>query len=515
MGKLESYDYQMFHIEQLLADDVLMPVFGKRLNPIKNPYYTVLDDFVIFCNSKQALELWLDKYLAGNTLGNNIPFLQIQQSQPDDRKVHFSLNFSKLSFVLQEYMRPEYREDFVNTSQIYTQFGPLSLGLYPKGQRSLVNGEIYRLPSEKLDLNTTVPTETKAEVVWKKELNTKILEAPKVIVDAASNEKRILVKTKNNALHCLDETGENLWTVTFDSPILSEIISISKNQQTQLIFNTEEAIYRYNLDGKEVQTPLKIKSKMTNGVLAVDFDNNEEYSLFVASKNKNIYGFTLAGEPLPGWSPLRKKAKFYEALQHFNTAEKDFIFGMSNKGVLEAFQRNGEDRFPHPIKLKEGYLTVPAYDKHPDMTRIIALDENGRLTVINTEGESFSLNVKIGEKQEPKLLFKDIVGDSRKDYIVLNNKELSTWTYEGKEFKKVQDFTFEKAPSKLFDAGEGIGIVNEKSAEINLILNSGKAHPNFPLGGTTPYVMTDLLEDGKKDLVVGNGSEIYVYYLSN
>ncbi len=514
MGKLESYDYQMFHIEQLLADDVLMPVFGKRLNPIKNPYYTVLDDFVVFCNSKQALEIWLDKYLAGKTLGNNIPFLRIQQSQPDDRKVHFSLNFSKLSFVLQEYMRPEHRAEFAKTSQIYTQFGPLSLGLYPQGQRSLVGGEIYRLPGDKVDSNTSLPTQSNAEVIWKKELSSKIFDQPNVITDAASNEKRILIKTENNTLHCLDKTGEKLWTATFDSPILSEIIPISKNQQTQLLFNTEEAIYLYNFDGKEAQTPLEVKSKMTNGVLVIDFDNNEEYSLFVASKNKNIYGFSLAGEPLTGWSPLRKRGKFYEPLQHFNTAEKDFIFGMSDKGILEAFQRNGEDRFPHPIKIRDGYVTAPAHDTHPDMTRIIALAENGRLTVINTEGESFSLNVKIGEKQKPKLLFKDVVGDSRKDYIILNNKELSTWTYEGKEFKKVKNITFEKAPSDIFNSGEGIGVVNEKSAEINLILNTGEAHSNFPLGGTTPFTLADLLDDGKTEVVVGNGTKIYVYALS-
>lgn len=516
MGKLESYDYQMFHIEQLLADDVLMPVFGKRLNPIKNPYYTILEDFVIFCNSKKALETWLDKYLIGKTLGNDIPFLRIQQSQPDDRKVHFSLNFSRLSSVLQEYIRPEYREEFAKSTEVYTEFGPLSLGLYPKGQRSLVGGEIYRISQEDIDLNTSIPISNNAKIVWKAKLNSKITGAPNVIVDAASKENRIIVRTKNNALHCFTEGGKELWSASFDSPILSEIIPIqdTKNQKTQLLFNTEKAIYLYNFDGTEAQTPLKVKSKMTNGVLAVDFDNNETYSVFVASKNKNIYGFTLAGEPLDGWNPLRKRGEFVEPLQHFNTAEKDFIFGMNEDGVLHVFQRNGQDRFSHPIKIKDGYVTPPAYDTHPDMTRIIALDETGRLTVVNTEGESFSLNIKIGEKVEPKLLFKDILGDKRKDYIILNDKELSVWTYEGKTFQKVQSFTFEKAPNELFDSGKGIGVVNEEIAEINLFLKPGKLHPNFPLGGTTPFVLTDLLEDGKTELVVGNGTEIYVYELT-
>ena len=518
MGKLESYDYQMFHIEQLLADDVLMPVFGKRLNPIKNPYYTVLEDFVIFCNSKKALEMWLDKILVGKTLGNDIAFLQIQQSQPDDRKVHFSLNFSRLSAVLQEYMRPEYREDFTNATQIYTQFGPLSLGLYPQGQRSLIGGEIYRLPRGKVDFNANLvaPKKAEAEVVWKANVNSNIIGKPNIITDAITDEKRILFKTENNTLHCFSEGGEALWSASFKSPILSDIIAIpnSKNEAKQLLFNTERAIYLYNLDGMEAQIPLEVKPKMTNGVLAVDFDNNQEYSIFVASKNKNIYGFTLTGEPLEGWSPLRKRGVFSQPLQHFNTAEKDFIFGMNEKGILQVFQRNGKDRFPHPIKVRDGYISAIAYDTHPDMTRIIALDENGRLTVVNTEGESFSLNVKIGEKQEPQLLFKDIVGDKRKDYIVLNNNVLSIWTYEGKAFKKVQMHTFEKAPTALFNTAEGIGILNETSAEIKLFLKSGEVHPNFPLGGTTPFIMTDLLEDGKTEIVVGNQSEIYVYGLT-
>jgi len=389
-----------------------------------------------------------------------------------------------------------------------------SLGLYPEGKRSLVAGEMYRIPSQKTELPTEVQLKEQVEIIQKINLESVIRTAPKVITDTFTTQKYILAQTKNNLLHCLSTTGEKLWSIALRKPILSDIIALKNTQkgQTELLFNTEKAIYLYNLQGEEVQPPLEVKSKMTNGVTAIDFDNDENYQLFVASKNKNIYGFTLAGEPLPNWSPLRKKGKFITPLQHFNTADKDFIFGINDKGVLEVFQRDGSDRFPHPVKIRDGYVTPPAYDLHPDMTRIIALDENGRLTVVNAEGESFSLNVRIGENQRPQLLFKDVVGDSRKDYVVLSKTHLAAWTYVGKEFKMQYKVIFDQdTPRELFAVENGIGIVSKKTAEIDYFLNSGEQHPDFPLGGTTAFTVTDLFEDNRACVIVGNGKEIYIY----
>ena len=518
-GRLEHFDYQMYHIEQLMADDVLMPVFGERLNPIKNPYYTTAEDYVIFSNSKQALQIWLDKIIAGKTLSKDVLFLQTQTEIPEGQKVAFSLNFTRLTLLLQNYLQPAYREEFARVTERYTGFGPLTLGIYPQGQRLLLSGSLHRIPRE----NTPQGKENKrseaasasAEIVWKAALQNPPVGTP-VVVNQPDGRPIIFISDENNILYCFSAAGEKRWQRKFNRPILSDLYVLSDRDGTPsvLLFNTEKEVHKVSLTGTDtLGFPLRLPSKTLTGLTAVDFDRNGSFAFFIPCKNKNIYGYAADGTTLPGWNPQAKVGRFETPLRHFQSADKDFIFGIDTDGRMHVFQRDGRLRFAPSVKLRDDYITQAESDDNPAAVRIVAVNEEGRLIVTNTEGESFSLNLKLAEKAQPSFLFKDIVGDERKDYILLNDKDLAVWNYVGKEFKQTGGYTFASAPEALFDPGAGIGILRRPEAEILLFDTGREPHPDFPLGGTTAFKVTDWDRDGRREVVTGCKEGLCVYRL--
>ena len=490
-GKLESYDYGMFRIEQLLADDVLMPVFGKRLNPIKNPYYTILDDFVIFCNSKRAMQAWLDKILTGETLSNNVDFLQNQSGGDLKKKIYFTLNFNRLALVSENYLPEDFRDKFQKNTQAYYDLGRLSLSVFPQGQRTLFRGKLTKkvVPDAPLrqGASTVAPTDvTASEVLWKTALPAPVAVAPAVLQEQNSGKKIIVLQDEKNVLHGFSESGEPLWQRNLKRPLLSDFIQ--PRGTNVILFNTDKEIFKIDFSGEDAPGfPLRQRPKMTTGISVFNFNRTNEFAIFVPCKNKSIYAYDAEGVPLRDWQQKTETEKFAYPLRHFQAAEKDFIFGTDEAGEMHVFDRNGNPRFPALKKTRKNYVTAPAFDTDPAAVRIAAVDKTGRIVITNTDGESFALNPQINAEKVPDFLMTDLVGDARKEYILLTDKDLSVWTYVDKNFQRAFAHTFAHPQDEVFAAENYLGTVDKKRAEIWLLNGKGEIHPDFPLGGTTAF----------------------------
>lgn len=490
-GKLDSYDYGMFRIEQLLADDVLMPVFGKRLNPIKNPYYTVLDNFVIFCNSKRALQAWLDKILTGETLNNNVDFLQNQSGTDAEKKIYFTLNFNRLQGVLENYLPVDFREEFRKNTEAYYDLGRLSLSVFPQGQRTLFRGKLSQKAQAETPLQQQAPAAQKpaptdSEVLWKTALPAAAATAPTLLQDPQSGKKIILLQDAKDVVHCFSESGEPLWQRNLKRPLLSDFIQ--PRGTNVILFNTDKEIFKIDFAGTdEIGFPMRQKPKMTTGISVFNFNRTDEFSLFVPCKNGKIYAYNADGVPLADWQQNVKTGKFIAPLQHLQAAAKDFIFGTDDAGEMHVFDRTGSPRFPDLKATRKDYVTAPAFDTDPTATRIAALDKNGRIIITNTEGETFALNPQIGTAKEPRFLMSNLLGDARKEYIFLTDKDLTVWTYVDKNFQRAFAHTFEHPQSEVFAFENHLGTVDKKRAEIWLLDANGEVQNGFPLGGTTAF----------------------------
>jgi hypothetical protein len=72
--KVKEVDYEGYTIRYISFPGLLKILFGKMLDKIEKPYYTLIDDFVIFSNHPQTLKNIIDDFKVGNTLENSTDF---------------------------------------------------------------------------------------------------------------------------------------------------------------------------------------------------------------------------------------------------------------------------------------------------------------------------------------------------------------------------------------------------------------------------------------------------------
>ena len=506
-GELASYEYMTYNIRQIMTNRF----FDTGIWPpatFKNPFVTFIDGYLLAAQSQQALEIWIDKCNAGQVLTNKLAFLQSADQLGTEAKWWGHLHTNNARQLLVTYLRKEYEADFNEQFSIAKSITPLDFILNEKGELSGF-------------LSPLVKQEKSASILWKTRLPKEIIGTPAVIKHATNKQFEVIVQDKSNMLYLLDSGGNIVWKKQLDGPLRSAIHQIDyyKNNQIHFLFNTAGSIYLYNNDGVAVSNfPIKLRSKATNGVAAVDFDGLKDYNFFVACQNDKLYGFKKTGSPLEGW-PQSGIRRVKHPILHFQQDEKDFLVALNTNGKLMAFDRKGEKRFSD-VQLHDNFTSPPDFDDIKRAPRIVAVNDRGEAHIVNLYGGHFKLNVNVGKNKAVKFAYADLVSDKRKDYIVSCENEIATYAYqEDDSFKKTFSVTTDSPVDALFPvtfpgkSNPVIGTMTREKGQINLYNAKGKRFKNFPLAGTTPFQIIKLYKSGENILIVGNGDSVFVYRL--
>ncbi len=518
VGELPTDNHQNFKIYQLATQNLLSPLFGQELASFKNPYYTVLnDEYVIFANSKIQLQAWIDKYIFSLTLSQDVNYQSfVQQQFAPQAHLYFYINPSSIYQILAHYTKPELKKDLFTAFQDIQKIKPVGFQLTPYNQLFFVNG--LGLYDEK--------GKTQPNVIWRTALKTKAAIAPKLVKKHNADEYDILIQDTLNHLYLLDKSGQILWERQLDSKIQSDIHQIDyyKNEKLQYLFNTKNNIYLIDRNGKDVEAyPRQLFSPATNGLFVVDYDSMRQYRIFIACENNNIYGFEQNGKPLNGWNAQENVGRIIFPIRHFMIDNKDYLVALSDSGYLHIFKRNGERRLPSTDLETNGrtFSSEIGFDVSPGYHRVVATDTQAKTYVANLKGGKFNLTNTVGNNQNVQFAFDDVVGDKRKDYILLSRRHLQVSYYdENGDYRKKIKKTFDFPQDEVFAVSvEGydkkyVGTTSKDYQYIYLLNENGKPFSDFPLGGDTRFFITDLFQDGKNVLVVAKDDEVYAYKLT-
>lgn len=511
VGVQRIYDYQMFTITQLLADDLLLPIFGESMNSIQQPFYTLIEDYVVFGNSRAALEVWIDKYIAGQTLANDTDFLQIAAAMEVETSLFSSFRIANLQQLIKSYTKRSLRKKLDQHLLPLQKLQYLALNgkvnsdrLYLKGKASI---------SEQLT--------TRTGIAWKMPLKYPAANAPVVVQNRATQQYEILVQDVANHLYLLNRGGGIMWEQQLQDSIISTIHAIDyyRNGQTQYLFNTPNQIFLLDQNGDNVGAfPLNLQAPATAGVSVVDFDRNKDYNFFVPCNNGYIYGFNKTGRPIAGWNPRRGVGIINQPLQHFQRNGKDYIVAFNDEQKVLAFKRDGAYRF-RSTPFAGHFPAAPDWQVNGSSPRVVLTNTEGNAYITNLFGESFRMYLPVGDNQQVDFAFCDMIGDARSDYIVLSDSTLATYYYHDDKFSKhfvqhfphVQDEVF---PVHLpLESKSHIGTLSKSKKQITLLDGQGEIYPDFPLAGTSAFSVVDLFSNGERVLVVANGESVYAYRL--
>ncbi len=499
--------YQAFEIFQFLSQSALQPLLGDDTG-FRNPVAALVGNYVVFAGNRSALELWIDKYTVNQTLANNADFLQWQQKVPARSHALLFLNAAYLNTLLKNLFSPGALPVEADDMAIAGQIGFFGFDISPGPG----NGLTLQVASQ--SQAGAVPT---TAILWKTALAADAVTVPFVIpARSAAGETAILVQDANNQLYRLDAGGVVRWRRTLADRILGAVqgIDFQANKSNCYLFNTATHLWLVDDEGHDVEGfPLKLQSSATNGVIAVDFDKSQHYFYFVACANGNLYGYDQFGRPLAGWNPQAGVGVVTQPLLHCQRDDKDYLAALNDQGKLSVYGRDGVLRFP-ALQLAgrfAGPLQGDAISKSP---RIIAINTAGKAVGCNFAGAPFAAQISKGAQKTPvKGAFLPLTGDARFEYIALQDSAVRVVGYEGTTLKGLFATPLPIGQDTLFEvAGQRLGTLDRTKRQIFLLDGRGHLHPDFPLAGTTPFVMTDVFRQaGQQVLVVGNGASVYAY----
>lgn len=493
-GELPRQTYQAFEIRQIMSEAVLPLPWTSSPAPIRNPYIVELEGYVVFTESKPALEVWLDQYLAGQVLARADFFLEGRSKLPLKAVAWAYLQSDRFGRLVEETFQPAQEMPLL-------QSGHMQFALSPAG--SFFQMEAVGRAQEVFSSSITI--------AWKANLAAPAAIAPQPVLDG--KEFFWMAQDTEYSLYRIGRGGELVWKRPLAGKVLSGFFPMAyySSQLKEMIFNTADGIYLLDEQGQVVSTyPLRLLSPATNGLLLADFSGRGDYGIFVACENGRIYGFDRYGRPLEGWSPGPEVGTVIQPMRHFQFDGKDFLVAYSQEGVVHVMQRDGTYRFP-PVTAIGPVASPPGVQALPQSARIALGETSGKVQVINTQGASFTLSTPVGTNEWVDFCFEDVTGDERKDYVVMSGKEVAVYYYEGEEFKAGPKTKLENKQDELV-AGKGYyGTVDGDKKQVFLFDKEGKVAPGFPLAGTSAFTIVALPEG--RLLVTALDADVYAYWL--
>lgn len=500
-GALHVGDYQTFEVFEFMSQSLLAPLLGES-RWFHNPACSMVGGYVVFANTRSALELWIDKYVVSQTLAQNTDFLQLQQKNSGaEANAQIFLHANYLPLLLKNLLDPARSMPDAADIAAFSRIGMLDMQLISAGGKNL---EI------KMAAQSAGAAPVAASILWKTPLVSTAATQPFVLKSGESTA--ILIQDTRNELYRLDPGGTVVWRRQMEEPLMGAVrhVDFWGNGTPFYLFNTARHIWLLDDEGRDVQGfPLDLQSPATNGVVAIDFDKTLKYNYFIACANGNIYGYDQFGRPLPGWNPQAGTGRVTQPLAHLQSGGKDYLAVINQGGKMFVFARNGAERFPPvPWSGKSfGPIQVDASAKPP---RFVCADNTGMLHVCKPDGSTFSMAPGKGSGKGNFALF-PAGGNSRNVYAVAKGAGLVASAYEGAALKTVYSTQLPAPPDTIFAAGDQkLGALHRDKRRIYLFDGKGMA-ADFPLAGTTPFVVHTFSDKQGPVLLVGDGSSVYAY----
>ncbi len=500
----ESVSFQMFKVFHVQSP----PIFSFSRDQSEQVFAASLGDYVVFANTQAGIERWLGKYLAGQTCSNHVPLLRMNALLDHEFHSYIYANGMKAWQHLSPFLSADYLQAVYRNPLPFEKLAATII--WEKGVGEITFTSLANPLQEKLPAN----------ILWSVPLAREVHSKPYVFTNPKTGEKDIIVTDQTNHIYLISRSGRLLWKKELPEPIKSEIFHIDFHNkgEGQFAFSTKSAIYIIDRQGAFLDGfPLKLQVPATNGVAVVDFFQSHDYNFFIACENGKAYGFDEKGSPIEGWRPNEKIGRVEHPILHFQADGKDFLVLLDILGNLQVYKKNGSPRFKK-IEFEEPLMQMPDYQISKKSSRIVAATNEGIVYVCNLSGNHFRLKLR-NDNNNVQFLFADVVGDERKDYMALSGNKLTVHRYEGNKFGEVLNYNFPAEQDDIFPVHlirsrkAYIGALNLRKKQITLLDGNGNMPDQFPLEGTTPFIITDLTDDGKLVLVTGNGSRVTAYAL--
>lgn len=131
--KFKSVEYKDYRISYLSVKGLFKAVLGKFFARYDKPYYTIINNYVIFSNHPQTLESIIDDYLDKKTLAKSDTYKTFHSKLPDESTVFVYLNTPKVFQSMKNLATAETKASMDSNKQYITCFRHVAFQMVADG----------------------------------------------------------------------------------------------------------------------------------------------------------------------------------------------------------------------------------------------------------------------------------------------------------------------------------------------------------------------------------------------
>lgn len=501
-------NHQEYTINKVDLKDVFSQLIGEPFINIRNPYYTTINEYVIFGNSQKSIKKLIDNYVAQKTLDRDANFEVFSDNLSSEATIFIYNNIARSVNLYKDFSNESYLKILNEEADFFRKFEAVAFQVNSRKNNLYYNNLYFKYnPVYKKDTRT----------LWEASLDTVVSSQPHLVINHYTNAKEIFVQDDANKLYLISTTGKILWKRQIENKIISKVhqVDVYKSNKLQLLFNTKDKIYLIDRNGKNVDDyPIQLPEETDKGVTVLDYDQDKNYRLLISCRDNVVYNFDINGKRVSGWEYSPTKYPTLNKIWHFSIKGKDYIVIPTETGRVKIVERAGRDRLKLQNKLP---LT-----KNEIYLKVGSELSSTYLTTMDNKGNFVKLYMNDVIEKTP---ISGISNDAKFGYFNVNNNNSSDliFTYDNvlkvvgadneslfsKEFET--DLVFPPLFFKMLDKTNRVGLVVNN--EVYLMDDKGIVGKDFPLVGSTLFSVGDINNDGISNLVVGDRNMIYTYNL--
>ena len=460
-------------------------------------YSAIFNSHLLFSETKSGLVSLLNNLKTGATLLQNESFM-----------VYKNQNLSE-NFNYMAYNSPDKNEiQSIFNFALNTQSNPFENF---KHFSFFVSNNSTNFKFRMQLMNEAQTVNKEQNVLW-----TTKLEAPSDMqassfLNHITKENEIVIQDNEKNLYLINAKGTVLWKKKLNEKISSKIytVDIFKNNKYQLLFSSLNYLHLIDRNGNYVQGyPVKLPDESTSELSLIDYDNDKDYRLFIACKNKTIYNYSIFGVKQDKFVSVKTEGEINLPIKYVKVGLSDYLVAIDKGGKIYTFSRKGEGRIGLKNKTIENCSAfyVDATNNINSTYLIYVDDKNSLLNKISFSDKKVveKLNLNL---DSTSVKFSQTSENKTTDVILTKSNSILVYNLNGNLlFEKTID---NKLSETFFSADESqpIFLSFSKPNQELILLDKIKLKIKLFKSSALPLI-TDLFNTNKKYLIVTEDGQI-------
>lgn len=456
--KEEETSYRQVPIYRFKEKDIFAKAFKELIDLPSVQVYCILDDFYVFAERTDLLEIIIANYQNKAILTESTAYKNTKSQLSNASSLLTITNTQKIAY-----------ENLVSESDAKA-LKKASIDSYPFAALQLTQDTHFMHLNAVINKNENLQQDGAITQIASTKLETSISKAPQLVKNHRTKGVDVVVQDETNTLHLISNKGKLLWQKELDGPILGEVqqVDLYRNGRLQLAFVTPHTFYILDRNGNEVKPfSLRFENTITQPLSVFDYDNNRKYR-FIITQGNQIQMFDKEAKIVKGFGFTKSENEVIFPPKHIRIGNKDYIVIAENSGKLNILSRTGKSRITVKETIKFGDTPISK-----DGNSFITYDINGGEIRISTKGTMTRTQ-----------------SDLTTNTIVQKNKKTTASIFENKLMinKKVIELAYGTYTTpQIFKVGSQllISVTDIESSQVLCFDDKGNAIDNFPVYGTS------------------------------